>query len=293
MIYLNLKTSTLRAPEFIGSEPTARATWLSLICYCCEQENGGMIPECATWKDRQWQQTCGVTLSEVNEPTSLWQWAGANLVVSFYPSDKETEVKAKREAGRKGGKLSGKARREAHLQASGEAQLQAVGEAVVERKGKEGNGIERERKLVKRVAEVSATNDKDWLDELAQNAAYAGINIHVELGKMQAWCKAHGKMASRKRFINWLNRSERPILAPELALGGRAKPLTAWEIQQAIKALQSQASRLRADPANTEPVDESSPWQRRLKPEVSAKVKELKAEADRLQSQLAMIGRAA
>jgi hypothetical protein len=32
MIYLNLKTSTLRAPEYIGSEPTQRGTWLNLLC---------------------------------------------------------------------------------------------------------------------------------------------------------------------------------------------------------------------------------------------------------------------
>ena len=31
MIYLNLKTSTLRAPEYIGSEPTQRGTWLNLM----------------------------------------------------------------------------------------------------------------------------------------------------------------------------------------------------------------------------------------------------------------------
>jgi hypothetical protein len=294
MIYLNLRTATLRSPEYIGSEPTARATWLSLLCYCCEQENNGIIEQCAGWKDRQWQQTCGVTLSEVTEASPLWKWTGDNLAVMFYPLDKQSEVQAKREAGRKGGKRSGKSRREAvsepQLEAPREAQLEAQLEGEVERKGKERNGMERKRKLVK-VAEVSATADKEFLEELSNNAAYQGINISVELGKMQAWCKANGKMATRKRFINWINRAERPLVGPQTALQGRAKPLTAWEIQQAIKAAQSQASRLKGDPANSEPIDSELPWERRLKPEVAAKVKELKTETDRLNSMLAMIGR--
>jgi hypothetical protein len=83
MIYLNLKTSTLRAPEYIGSEPTARATWLNL-CYCCEQENGGTIDGCAQWKDRQWQQTAGVTLAEVREDCRSGNGT-AMTFGSFYP----------------------------------------------------------------------------------------------------------------------------------------------------------------------------------------------------------------
>jgi hypothetical protein len=145
MIYLNLKTSTLRAPEYIGSEPTQRGTWLNLLCYCCEQENGGTIEGCAGWKDRQWQQTAGVTLAEVREECDLWQWDGEALVVTFYPSDKEAEVQSRREAGRLGGKRSGKARRrsknEAHLEANGEAHLEGVLEAHLERKGREWKGM--------------------------------------------------------------------------------------------------------------------------------------------------------
>ena len=116
MIYLNLKTSTLRAPEYIGSEPTQRGTWLNLMCYCCEQENGGVIDGCAGWKDRQWQQTAGVTLAEVREDCDLWKWDGEALVVTFYPSDKEAEVRAKREAGKRGGSAKTEAKTQASRQ---------------------------------------------------------------------------------------------------------------------------------------------------------------------------------
>ena len=295
MIYLNLKTATLRSPEYIGSEPTARATWLSILCYCCEQENGGVIPACAGWKDRQWQQTCGVTFSEVREQSLLWEWRGDDLAVAFYPADKQAEIQAKREAGRRGGKRSGEARRESEHSAPVEAQLQAELpaqlEGELERKGKERNEIERERKLSKRVA-VTATSDEDWLTELCKNPAYVSLDVRLELGKMQAWCSANRKQPSRKRFVNWLNRSERPIAAQgTMASSRNGKPMSAWELKQAIDAIKAQMQRLKADPDNSQPKDPQTPWERTLKPAISAKWKELKQREQELHTQLAMLGK--
>jgi len=62
-----------------------------------------------------------------------------------------------------------------------------------------------------RSAKASPPSDEEWLESLAKNPAYAGIDINVEVGKCAAWCSVHGKKASRRRFINWLNRAERPI----------------------------------------------------------------------------------
>jgi hypothetical protein len=53
--------------------------------------------------------------------------------------------------------------------------------------------------------------DTDWIGSLKANAGYAGIDIERELGKCQAWCDTHGKQMSRRRFLNWLNRAERPM----------------------------------------------------------------------------------
>ncbi len=103
MIYLNIKTITLRAPEYVGCDPTQRATWLNLLAHCCEQENGGRIEGCGEWKDRQWQQTLGVTLEEVRQDCGLWKWDGNSIQIAFYPLDREQEVVAKREAGKRGG----------------------------------------------------------------------------------------------------------------------------------------------------------------------------------------------
>jgi len=54
-------------------------------------------------------------------------------------------------------------------------------------------------------------SDADWLTSLRTNPAYAGINIETEYEKMKVWCAANHKLPGRRRFINWLNRVERPM----------------------------------------------------------------------------------
>lgn len=110
MNWLNIRLATLRRSEYIGSDPTSRATWLNIAAYCAEQENGGRISGSKTWKCRQWQQTCGVMLNEINGADKLLTWDGEDLVVWNYSVEKEEEVKAKREAGKVGGNRSGEAR---------------------------------------------------------------------------------------------------------------------------------------------------------------------------------------
>lgn len=110
MNWLNVRLSTLRAPEYVSSEPTARATWWNALAYCAEQENGGRIVGARKWKDRQWQQTCGVMVAEVDSAPELLKWDGDDLVVWNYPVEKEEEIRVKREAGKVGGERSGEAR---------------------------------------------------------------------------------------------------------------------------------------------------------------------------------------
>lgn len=95
MNWLNIEMRVLRAPEYIGSEPIQRATWLQLLAYCAEQENSGVIRDCASWKNLRWQQTCGVTLQEVSESCDLWTWKNGNLLVWSYPHNKQTEMQPK------------------------------------------------------------------------------------------------------------------------------------------------------------------------------------------------------
>ena len=148
MRWLNIEIANLRSPAFVGAEPVERATWLSLLAYCADQENGGVIKGCREWKDRQWQMTCGVLASEVSSQAQLWEWRGRDLRIAFYPVAKEAEVQAKREFASRGGRASGEARREAQLEAQLEAGGSQDGEADLERKGKERKVMEGKEKEV-------------------------------------------------------------------------------------------------------------------------------------------------
>lgn len=129
MQWMNFQTSVTRTPEFIGAAPTERATWFCLSAWCCEQENGGKIEGCEDWGDRRWMQTCGVTKAEVQAECDLWKWNGTGLKIAFYPADKEAEVKAKREAGRKGGlrRASSSASRTASTEGEGKGNPSLTG----------------------------------------------------------------------------------------------------------------------------------------------------------------------
>lgn len=108
MDWINLHSSTLDSPAFVGSSPIERSTWLCLLRFCIGQENGGRIVGALLWKDRQWQQLARVTLREVKASSRLWTWEGDDLVVSFYPVEKEQEVKDRRATARTNGAKGGR-----------------------------------------------------------------------------------------------------------------------------------------------------------------------------------------
>ena len=62
-------------------------------------------------------------------------------------------------------------------------------------------------------AKKSDEPDESWLKGLASDQAYAGINVSTEFAKMSRWCEVNRKAPSRRRFINWLNRVEKPLTA--------------------------------------------------------------------------------
>ena len=154
MNWLNLSIQTLDSENFLGSDPTQRATWLCLLRYCIGQENGGTITACAGWADRKWQQLVRVTKDEVVQTCDLWQWDGETLTVWGYPIEKEGEVQQLRELGKlrtpakqaaaqNNGKLGGrppKTQRETQQETQQETQRETQhkpNEKPIERKEKE------------------------------------------------------------------------------------------------------------------------------------------------------------
>ena len=107
MEWIKLQLHVIRSQEYVGCDPTQRATWLNLMAYCVDQENGGRIKNCVNWSDRKWMQLCGVLKTEVTECELFW-FVGGDLLIFEYTKDEQKSVQRKRIGGRKGGKKSRK-----------------------------------------------------------------------------------------------------------------------------------------------------------------------------------------
>lgn len=113
MDWINIHTSTLDSPEFVCCDPTRRATWLMVFRFCAGQENGGRIVGAKAWGDTTWQQMARVRLREVRAESTLWGWDGDDLILLFYPTEKECEVREKRRGGTLGGGATSAAKTQA------------------------------------------------------------------------------------------------------------------------------------------------------------------------------------
>lgn len=58
---------------------------------------------------------------------------------------------------------------------------------------------------------VANQSESEWLASLKGDAAYQGIDVEREHARMANWCAVNHKQATRRRFVNWLNRCDRPM----------------------------------------------------------------------------------
>lgn len=232
MNWLNIRLATLRAPEYIGSDPVARATWWNIVCYCAEQENGGKIIGAKKWKDRQWQQTCGVTLAEVDAAGYLLKWEEDDLSVWNYPLEKEAEIRVKREAGHVGGKRSGKERlkhaaKQKRSSASSSAESSASTEGEVE-----GEGERNEKKNCAGAHGCSLPSALDtprfreaWAKYVSYRkrrhiAALLPESVALQWSKMEGW----GEAAAVDQIDETIRSGWQGIFAPKASNGNIPEP---------------------------------------------------------------------
>lgn len=191
MDWLNIHRSTLASEEFLGCEPTHRATWLCLLAYCADQENGGTIKGADQWGDRKWQQVVRITKAEALDVCPLWNWVGPDLVVWAYPVEKEAEVVRNRENGKRGGRPVKPENNQ--VVTSGLTQTKPSGSIPPKRKGKEREE-EKEEQRAEGNSPRPARFSPDEFDHLLSNAMRATPEF------LQAWHQwlevRHGK---RKR----------------------------------------------------------------------------------------------
>ena len=126
---------------------------------------------------------------------------------------------------------------------------------------------------IKDVGVTPTNGDAEWLATLSGNPAYEGIEVDREFGKMKAWCDANGKLPSRRRFVNWLNRCEKPLKLN----GVSARTLSAFDIKTIIQAKDSKAAAIRTRYCSDTAIDQiwSDPSKRREYFELKKEVKNL------------------
>ena len=82
-----------------------------------------------------------------------------------------------------------------------------------------------------------AITDTQWLGLLRND--YPGVDVDQEYVKMRNWCIVNGKQPSRKRFVNWLNRCEKPMQAPANAVNNGSPPVANGPIWLQIRGMEA------------------------------------------------------
>jgi len=62
--------------------------------------------------------------------------------------------------------------------------------------------------------------DDDWMAELQVQEIFQGVNVKGEFQKMVNWCNLNRKQPTRRRFLGWLNRADKPMQTKGAASGG-------------------------------------------------------------------------
>jgi len=199
MNWLNLNVQTLDSENFLGSDPTDRATWLCLLRYCIGQENSGIISDCKEWADRKWQQLVRVTKKEAERACGLWEWDGESLVVWGYPSEKEDEVKTNRANGSRGGRP--RKAKQNHPVSNRETTRFDIAETERKEKGKE---IEKEESLTLPFSSERFKESWDsWLKyQKERKKKLTPSTISINFGRFQKWGESKSIEAIRQSIEN-------------------------------------------------------------------------------------------
>lgn len=80
-----------------------------------------------------------------------------------------------------------------------------------------------------RAAVAAPASDSDFIEDLAKSPAYEGIDVRREFEKMKVWACTSKKLPSRRRFINWLNRVERPVNGHQTVQRVRGAEPVGWK----------------------------------------------------------------
>lgn len=235
MDWLNIHRSTLSAEAFLGCEPVQRATWLCLLAYCADQENGGRIDGAEEWGDRKWQQVVRITKSEVHDTCPLWSWSEGVLTVWAYPVKKEEEVRRNRSNGGTGGRPPKPKQNQVVPSGLTETKPSAPISVETEQERK-GRGKEEEEESSHASGQAGKIFCKDWEPDSghAGTCATRNLSLEMQLERFKATVERQGDALRAPevwsgRFYSWLasGRPE-PIFSPAVALSASTAPTPEW-----------------------------------------------------------------
>lgn len=209
MHWLNLRVESLRSPEFVAAPPAGQAAWLKAVAYCVSQENGGMIRDARNWDERRWMSCIGATLAEIQSAPTILPFDGQDLRCWGYPLDAESEVRAKRKAGRETARKRWGADSSATSSASSSAHAKRKGKGKGKGKGNEKGNTDagadapdaRAQRLIPPTpAEVSeySLSIGHPMDGEAWCDSYAAKGWTIGRGKMRDWRAAVRKWKHNK-----------------------------------------------------------------------------------------------
>ena len=79
-------------------------------------------------------------------------------------------------------------------------------------------------------AKKDGLNEAEWLAQLQSHEANRGLDVQLEMQKCQLWIKIHpGIRFTRRRFLAWLLKADRPLLVPDKN-SGRPPPSISNEV---------------------------------------------------------------
>jgi hypothetical protein len=178
-------------PDYIATNATGRGVWLQLLLWCAEQENGGVIPGAATWSDEAWGML-GVSKNSLAYACRLVTFRSPDVVLWGYPIEQEKILQAKRSGGKKG----------------------ADARYVNKSRTPNGtpNGTPTKSPLIEPTRKPVLSNE-EWLAGIKVDPAFRLLDVDKERFKATRWCQENNRQLTRKFFINWLNKADKPLPA--------------------------------------------------------------------------------
>jgi hypothetical protein len=160
----------------------------------------------------------------------------------------------------------------------------AEGKGRERMEGTEGKGRRsaNESPLPLTLSQIDEMSDEQYLSHLETQGAYVGINIRAEFQKMLNWCSLHRKQATRRRFLNWLNRVDRPIsgtASPQLQL--QAPKPTVFGLTKQIEFIDGEIKK-----CTEEQIEIGDHVRRVPKQGMEQRVREMRAKVKTLKDQL-------